>query len=157
MYIVHLKGTGCVFALQTLGTRNFHFLEAALSTSCFLFGTVALHVSDARKTSSSLLQWDSAHQKNWPDTVLRSAHVGSICRLGWRGSRDWMEYATTTLLAILAFLLPMLTVEITLVCYLKGGDWMHKGHKTRRSQETFLYMNIHFKHIPPIWGRHFCL
>lgn len=28
--------------------------------------------------------------------------------LGLRGSRDWMDYATTTLLAILAFLLPML-------------------------------------------------
>ncbi|CAK9050412.1 unnamed protein product [Durusdinium trenchii] len=45
--------------------------------------------------------------------------------LGWRGSRDWMEYATTTLLAILAFLLPMLTVEITLVCYLKGACAIH--------------------------------
>jgi len=46
--------------------------------------------------------------------------IASFC-LGYRGSRDWMEYATTTLLAILVFLLPMLTVEIALVTYLKGA------------------------------------
>ncbi|CAJ1457018.1 unnamed protein product [Effrenium voratum] len=40
--------------------------------------------------------------------------------LGWRGSRDWMEYATTTLVAILAVLLPLLSVELALVGYLKG-------------------------------------
>jgi len=46
--------------------------------------------------------------------------IASFC-LGYRGSRDWMEYATTTLLAILVFLLPMLSVEIAVVSYLKGA------------------------------------
>mmetsp|Transcript_61521 Transcript_61521/g.144109 ORF Transcript_61521/g.144109 Transcript_61521/m.144109 type:complete len:437 (+) Transcript_61521:107-1417(+) len=40
--------------------------------------------------------------------------------LGWRGSRDWMEYATTTLLVILFVLLPLLAVQLALVGYLKG-------------------------------------
>eukprot|EP00930_Biecheleria_cincta_P057241 TRINITY_DN43211_c0_g1_i1.p1 TRINITY_DN43211_c0_g1~~TRINITY_DN43211_c0_g1_i1.p1 ORF type:complete len:466 (-),score=63.01 TRINITY_DN43211_c0_g1_i1:33-1391(-) len=41
--------------------------------------------------------------------------------LGWRGNRDWMEYATTTLVAVLAILLPMLLVQLALVGYLKGN------------------------------------
>ncbi|CAE7719374.1 unnamed protein product, partial [Symbiodinium pilosum] len=34
--------------------------------------------------------------------------------LGWRGSRDWMDYASTTLLVILTVLLPLLAVQLAL-------------------------------------------
>ncbi|CAE7638889.1 unnamed protein product [Symbiodinium necroappetens] len=40
--------------------------------------------------------------------------------LGWRGSRDWMEYASTTLVVILTVLLPLLAIQLALVGYLRG-------------------------------------
>eukprot|EP00931_Biecheleriopsis_adriatica_P106165 TRINITY_DN80671_c0_g1_i1.p1 TRINITY_DN80671_c0_g1~~TRINITY_DN80671_c0_g1_i1.p1 ORF type:complete len:436 (+),score=64.23 TRINITY_DN80671_c0_g1_i1:26-1333(+) len=40
--------------------------------------------------------------------------------LGWRGNRDWLEYATATLMAVLTVLLPILLMEIAMVAYLKG-------------------------------------
>eukprot|EP00439_Symbiodinium_sp_Y106_P033810 s7108_g4.t1 len=35
--------------------------------------------------------------------------------LGWRGSRDWMEYASTTLIVILTVLLPLLAIQLALI------------------------------------------
>ncbi|CAE7812739.1 unnamed protein product [Symbiodinium sp. CCMP2592] len=35
--------------------------------------------------------------------------------LGWRGSRDWMEYASTTLVVILTVLLPLLAIQLALI------------------------------------------
>eukprot|EP00933_Yihiella_yeosuensis_P030432 TRINITY_DN24072_c0_g1_i1.p1 TRINITY_DN24072_c0_g1~~TRINITY_DN24072_c0_g1_i1.p1 ORF type:complete len:472 (-),score=20.35 TRINITY_DN24072_c0_g1_i1:80-1438(-) len=40
--------------------------------------------------------------------------------LGWRGNRDWLEYASTTLIVVLTVLVPMLMLQFAVVGYLKG-------------------------------------
>lgn len=40
--------------------------------------------------------------------------------LGYRGNRDWMEYAMVTLLTLLTMLLPLLLVQVAILGYLSG-------------------------------------
>lgn len=40
--------------------------------------------------------------------------------LGYRGSRDWAEYATVTLLAALTMLLPMMLLQVAVLMYIDG-------------------------------------
>merc|ERR1719327_1169579 len=40
--------------------------------------------------------------------------------LGYRGNRDWTEYATVTLLTLLTLLLPLLLFQLAILGYLSG-------------------------------------
>jgi hypothetical protein len=46
--------------------------------------------------------------------------VAVSCWLGYRGNREWREYATVTLSALLTFLLPLLLVQLALLGYMLG-------------------------------------
>lgn len=123
------------------------FLGLWLSTLCFAFSVIRRRSCSSSCIGSCLFLWVPLALFSsllflrltfWPSVsptmmmlplllvtctlILFSSFltIASFC-LGYRGSRDWMEYATTTLLAILVFLLPMLSVEIAVVSYLKGA------------------------------------
>jgi hypothetical protein len=42
------------------------------------------------------------------------------CWLGYRGNREWKEYATVTLLALVTLILPLLLVQLALLAYMLG-------------------------------------